>query len=247
MRRAAGPRPRSLAAGALSSSHHARPAAASSRRRPAPRRHRPDQLVADDGDPVLGVIERGEQGSQLLGGEDGTGHNADLRKQTVFPRRRSRLRLVDERHVASQLEREAAAAARRQPVQRLVEAQLAVGELRPRPGCVRAQQLPEDLRGEASNQVLAVDEDALVARVVGDLQPARCGAGRQRTAGIRWLPGRGIGGRLRVRGTGCSGSPSSGGSAARPRQDAWARTSADRTGRRRCRRCRPVRIPPAGR
>ena len=106
-------------------------------------------------------------------------------------------RLLDEDHVRPELQREAAARFRDNPqvgallletpaqqqeaalevvlplrqVQRLVEPQLAVRELDAARRLRARQELPEDLRRQAADQVLAVDEDALVGRVVGDLAP----------------------------------------------------------------------------
>src|SRR5215207_10324468 len=58
-------------------------------------------------------------------------------------------------------------------VQRLVQAQLAVGELLPPRGLALGQQPPEDFRRQAANQVFAVEQDALVRRIVDDGTPRR--------------------------------------------------------------------------
>ena len=57
-------------------------------------------------------------------------------------------------------------------IQRLVEPQLAVRELHAPFSVAPAQQLPQDFRGQAADQVLAVDQNALIARVVGHLSAA---------------------------------------------------------------------------
>src|SRR5690606_24005993 len=76
----------------------------------------------------------------------------------------------------------------RRQVQGLVEAQFAVGELRP-PGIARrAEQFPQNLRRQPANEVLAVDEEALVRLVVEDLVPPGQRRGLTRT---RRRPGRG--------------------------------------------------------
>ena len=74
-------------------------------------------------------------------------------------------------------------AASNRDLERAVEAQLAVGELEPAVLLAFPQELPEDLRREAPHEVLAVGEDAIVARVVGHLDPAP--ARRRGTRGLR--------------------------------------------------------------
>ena len=63
-------------------------------------------------------------------------------------------------------------------LERLVEPQLAVRELRASRRLVRRQQPPQDPRGQAADQVLAVDEDRLVRGVVDDLAPRSPPRGR---------------------------------------------------------------------
>ena len=106
---------------------------------------------------------------------------------------------MHQRHIAPQFQREAAArlwddpqvgaflleppAEQQQPalevvlplgqVERLVQAKLAIGELRATLRLPRVQQLPQDSCRQAANQVFAVDENAFVGVVVGDLAPGR--------------------------------------------------------------------------
>src|SRR5678815_2264184 len=106
--------------------------------------------------------------------------------------RRSRLRV--QCHRARDLDREPAAASRGKPdrrtflfettpqeqqaalqvvlplrqIQRLVEPQFAIREFLPTGGLADAQQAPEDLRRKPSNQVLAINQDALVTAVVDE-------------------------------------------------------------------------------